>query len=156
MVKSIFHLQMSASSESDSSDRHGCDSDGEFSVTSSYGSEVQDCRKRKHQPQIQGSAWVLRGQITMDKLHADSDSMAAGPEGDAENEDRISKINTRLQGLFGAQFEILFGKLIGNVMYFVIFCNLINILDVGADSNDAVKIKIKILGCLQFHKPRAA
>ena len=51
-------------------------------------------------------------------------------------EDRITKINTRLQGLFGAQFEILFGKLHGNVMYFVIFCNLINILDVGADSSD--------------------
>ena len=92
----------------------------------------------------------------MDKLHADSDSMAAGPEGDAENEDRISKINTRLQGLFGAQFEILFGKLIGNVMYFVVFCNLINVLDVGADSSDAVKIKIEIRGFLQLRKPRAA
>ena len=120
VIKSIFRLQMSVSSESDSSNTHGCDSDGELSVASSYGSEVQDCRKRPRQPQIIGSAWVLRGQITMDRLHADSDSMAAGPEGDAENEDRISKINTRLQGLFGAQFEILFGikigKLIGNVM----------------------------------------
>ncbi len=128
MIKSIFHLQMSASIESDSSNRPGCDSDGEFSVASSYGSEVQDCRKRKHQPQIQGSAWVLRCQITMDQLHSDSDSMAAGLEGNVENEDRITKLNTRLQGLFGAQFEILIGKLHGNVMYFVIFCNLINIL----------------------------
>ncbi len=50
-------------------------------------------------------------------------------EGDVENEDRITKINTRLQGLFGAQFEILIGKLHGNVMYFVVFCNLINILN---------------------------
>ncbi len=111
MIKSILHLQMSASSESDSSNRPGCDSDGEFSVASSYGSEVQDCRKRKHQPQIQGSAWVLRFQITMDQLRSDSDSMAAGLEGNVENEDRITKINTRLQGLFGAQFEILIGKL---------------------------------------------
>jgi hypothetical protein len=103
---------MSASSESDSSNRHGCDSDGEFSVASSYGSEVQDCRKRPRQPQIIGSAWVLRGQITMDQLHANSDSMTAGPEGDVENDDRITKINTRLRGLLGAQFEILFGKLI--------------------------------------------
>ncbi len=79
----------------------------------------------------------------MDQLHADSDSMAAGPEGDVENEDRVTKVNTRLQGLFGAQFEILFGKLHRNVMYFVISCNLINILDVGADSNDAVKKKLK-------------
>ena len=158
MIKSIFNLQMSASSESDSSNRHGCDSDGELSVASSYGSEVQDCRKRPRQPQIQGSSWVLHGQITMDQLHADSDSMAAGPEGDAENEDRITKINTRLQGLFGAQFEILFGNLHGNVLYFVVFCNLINILDVGglgAVCSDAVKIKIEIRGFLQLRKPRA-
>ena len=130
---------MSASSESDSSNRSRCDSDGEFSVTSSYGSEVQDCRKRLRSKQIQAHAWVLRAQIIMDQLHADSDSMAAGPEGDVENEDRVAKVNTRLQGLFGAQFEILFGKLHENVVYFVIFCNLINILDVGADSHDAVK-----------------
>ncbi len=131
---------------------HGCDSDGELSVASPYGSEVQDCRKRPRQPQIIGSSWVLHGQITMDQLHADSDPMAAGPEGDVENEDRISKINTRLQGLFGTKLEILFGKLLGNVMYFVIFCNLINILDVGADSSDAVKIKIEIRGFLQLRK----
>ncbi len=119
MMKSIFHLQMSASSESDSSNHPGCDSDGEFSVASSYGSEVLDCRKHKHQPQIQGDAWDLRCQITMDQLHSDSDSesMAAGLEGDVENEDRNTKINTRLQGLFGAQFEILIGKRHGIVMY---------------------------------------
>ena len=95
MIKSIFNLQMSASSESDSSNRHGCDSDGEFSVASSYGSEVQDCRKRPRHTQIIGHAWIFRGQITMDQLHADSDSMAAGPAGDVENEDKITKINTR-------------------------------------------------------------
>jgi hypothetical protein len=155
VIKSVFHLQMSASSESDASKRHGCDSDGELSVASSYGSEVQDCRKRQRQPQIIGSSWVLLGQITMDQQLADSDSMAAGPEGEVENEDRITKINTRLQRLFGAQFEILFGKLHGNVVYFVVFCNLINILDVGAVSSDAVKIKIEIRGFLQLRTPRA-
>ncbi len=46
----------------------------------------------------------------MNQLHSDSDSMAAGLEGNVENEDRITKINTSLQGLFGAQFEILIGK----------------------------------------------
>ncbi len=50
---------------------------------------------------------------------------------------------------------ILFGNLLGNVVYFVFFCNLINILDVGADSSDAVKIKIEIQGFLQLRKPRA-
>ncbi len=100
MTKSIFHLQMSASSESDPSNHPGCDSDGEFSVASSYGSEVLDCRKRKHQIQIQGGAWVLRCQITMDQLHSysDSESMAAGLERDVEHEDIITEINTRLQG----------------------------------------------------------
>jgi hypothetical protein len=104
-------------------------SDGEFSVASSYGTEVQDCRKRLRQTQIIGHAWILCAQIIMDQLHADSDSMAAGPEGDVENEDIIIKINISLQGQFDAQFEILIGKLHGNVMYFVVFCNLINILD---------------------------
>ncbi len=46
--------------------------------------------------QIIGDAWVLHAQIIMDQLHAESDSMAAGPEGDVENEDRINKINTHL------------------------------------------------------------
>ena len=129
MIKSNFPLQMSGSSENDTSDRPGCDSDSELSLASLHGSEVQDCRKRPRQAQIQGNSWVLRAQIIMDQLQADSNSMAAGPEGGAENEDRIAKINTSLQGLFGVQFEILIGKLHGNVMYFVVFCNLINILD---------------------------
>ncbi len=92
IIKSIFPLQMSGSSENDSSDRSGCDSDGELSVASLYGSEVQDCRKRQRQAQIQGNSWALRAQIIMDQLHADSDSMAAGPEGDVENEDRVTKV----------------------------------------------------------------
>ncbi len=87
---------MSDSSESDSSNRPDCDSDGEVSVASSYGSKVQDCRKRPRQPQIQGNSWVLRSQITIDQLHTNSDWIAAGPEGEFENEDRITKINTRL------------------------------------------------------------
>ncbi len=40
-------------------------------------------------------------------------------------------------------------------MYFVAFCNLINFLDVSADSNDAVKIEIETRGFLQLRKPRA-
>ena len=76
-------------------------------MASSNVSEVQDCRKRSRQQQIQGSSWVLRGQITIDQLHANSDGMTAVPEGDVENEDRISKLNARLQGLLGAQFKIL-------------------------------------------------
>ncbi len=83
---------MSASSESDSSNSPGCDSDGEFSVAPSYGTKVQDCRNRLRHTQIIGSAWILHAQIIMDQLHANSDSMAAGQEGDVENEDIITKV----------------------------------------------------------------
>jgi hypothetical protein len=40
-------------------------------------------------------------------------------------------------------------------MYFVVFCNLINILDVGADSSISAKTKIEIWGFLQLRKLRA-
>jgi hypothetical protein len=39
-------------------------------------------------------------------------------------------------------------------MYLVVFCNLINILDSRAESNDAVKINIEFRGFLQLHTPR--
>ncbi len=131
---------MSEISENDSSSHLGCDSDGEFSVPSSYGSEVQkspahraqhelqDCKKRPRQQQIQGTSWALCAQITVDELHAGSAwLMAAGSEGDVENKERTAKINAHIKSLFGDQFQILFGKLRETVSYFVIFCNLINI-----------------------------
>ena len=68
---------------------------------------------------------------------------------------RTAKINAHLQNLFGAQFQILFGKLYEIVSYFVVFCNLINILDVGTGSNDAAEIKIEIKGFLQLKNSRA-
>ena len=155
---------MSESSENDSSSQPGCDSDGEFSVPSSYGSEVQkspaqhesqDCKKRPRQQQIQGNSWALCAQITVDELHAGSDWLMAGSEGDVENEEKTAKINAHLQNLFGAQFQILFGKLYKIVSYFVVFCNLINILDVGTDSKDAAEIKIELQGYLQLKQARA-
>ena len=112
---------MSDFSESDSTNHAGCHSDGEDSVASLYGSEVPDSRKRSRPPQIQGYAWILRCHITVDDLHADSDWTAAGPEGNDENEDKVTKINAYLQRLLGAQFETLFGKMHGNVKYLVIF-----------------------------------
>ncbi len=160
VINSNFQLQMSNCSDIDSSSC--CDSNGELTVPSSYrsemhdctadeslpsshGSEVQDCRKRPRQLQIQGSSWALFAHITVDQRRADSDWLTAGSEGDVENEERTAKINANLPSLFGAQFQIIFGKLRENVSYFVIFCNLLNILDVklGTDSNDAAEIKIK-------------
>ena len=89
------------------------------------------------------------------QITADSDWLTAGSEGDVENEEKTAKINAHLQSLFGAQFQILFGKLYKIVSYFVVFCNLINILDVGTDSKDAAKIKIELQGYLQLKQARA-
>ena len=73
-------------------------------------SQQQDCRKLQSQIKIIGHAWVLRVHITVNELYAESDWTAAGPEGDVENEDIISEIETSLQTLFGVQFENLSGK----------------------------------------------
>ena len=155
---------MSESSKIDSSN-HGCDSDGELSEPSTYGSEVQespaqhesqDCKKRPRQQQIQGTSWALCAQITVDELHAGSAWLMADSEGDVQNEERTAKINAHIKSLFGDQFQILFGKLRETVSYFVLFCNLINILDIGTGSNDAAEIKIEIKGFLQLQNSRAA
>ena len=87
-------------------------------------------------------------------MTADSDWLTAGSEDDVENEERTAKINAHLQSLFGAQFQILFGKLYKIVAYFVVFCNLINILDFEKDSNVAAGIKIEFQGYLQLKTPR--
>ncbi len=78
--------------------------------------------------------------------------MVAGSEDNIENEGEISKIHRHLQIFFCAQFEKLFGKIHGNVKYFVVFCNLINILDVGADTSNHAEevVKIGIQGFLQL------
>ncbi len=86
MINSNFQLQMSDCSEND----------GELSVPSTYGSEVQvspaqqDCRKCLRQLQIQGNSWVLRAQITVDQLHAELDGLKAGSEGNVGNEERTA------------------------------------------------------------------
>ena len=64
-------------------------------------------KKRPRQQQIQGTAWALCAQITVDELHAGSDWLMAGSEGDVENEERTAKINAHLQSLFGDQFQMI-------------------------------------------------
>ena len=59
---------MSGPSESDSTHRSGGESDHEGSAASSHESELPDSRKRRRNRQIQGRAWVLRGEITTDLL----------------------------------------------------------------------------------------
>jgi hypothetical protein len=84
--------------------------------------------------------------------------MVAGPEDNVEYEGEISKIHRHLQIFFCAQFEKLFGKIHGNVKYFLVFCNLINILDVGADTSNHAEevVKIEIQGFQGFLQLRNA
>ena len=88
---------MSGSSESESANSCACDSDPEGSVASSHASELLESSKRSRSrpKQIQGVAWVLRGEISTNQLHADSDSADMG--GDVEDEDQLSKINSQLR-----------------------------------------------------------
>jgi hypothetical protein len=91
VIKSVFNLQMSASSESDSSKRHGCDSDGELSVASSYGSEVQDCRKRPRHPQIIANLCLLSWKgWPRKRLPAGKEGLAAATESGIAERDVIA------------------------------------------------------------------
>ena len=49
-----------------------------------------------------------------------------------KTETQCQNRHTHLKRLLGAQFEILFFKMFRNVKYFVVFCNLVNILDFWA------------------------
>ncbi len=71
---------MSDSSDSESSVRIGCDSDSEGSVDPFQASELLD---NITSTQVLGRAWILRGEITTDRLHANSDLVAL--EGDVPN-----------------------------------------------------------------------
>jgi hypothetical protein len=66
---------MSGSSENDSSHQSGGESDCEGSAASSHESELPDTPKPRRNKQIQGMAWILRGEITTTLLHNDSVSM---------------------------------------------------------------------------------
>ncbi len=90
----VLHLRMSDSSERDASNHIGCESDGEGSVATSYGTEVPNGWKCSFQLQIIGTAWVWSGHIFIDTLHAYSE-MAATWDGNVEG--NFSKITSQLQ-----------------------------------------------------------
>ena len=92
---------MSVSSESASSQYFYEVSDGEGAVASSSVSEEQD--KRKRNPQNLGKAWVLRGEITQNMIHNNSDQ--ADIHGDVENDAKVQIIKSERQAALGAKFE---------------------------------------------------
>jgi hypothetical protein len=83
---------MSGSSESDSSDRYGGESDREGSAASSNEYKMLDTRKRRRNPQIIGAAWILHGKITTNLLN--NGSCQASMAGDADD---AEVLNTKSQ-----------------------------------------------------------
>jgi hypothetical protein len=139
---------MSDSNENDSSHRSGGESDCEGSAASSHESELPDTRTPRRNEQIQGRVWILRGEITTTLLHNDSASMDCD---DDDEEAKIQNIKSQTAAALGATFEILFGGIHPHVKYFVLFCNLVNILHAGPAAA-ATEIKIQIRGFLQMGK----
>ena len=119
-------------------------SDGEGSETSSLASSLashlQGRPKRQRSTQIVGKAWVLDGEITINQLLSDSFDA------------KVQNTKSQLQATLGAKFETLFQKMCSEVSYFVIFCNLFNILH---DAPAETKVKIPIRGFLQLGKSKA-
>ena len=118
-------LQMSGSSESDSSQRSGGDSDRERLNGIFHKSELQDTRKRIHKIKLLGKTWALRGEITANMLHND-----ASMDCDSDDDAKVQNTKSQLEAVLGEKFESLFEKMFTNIISIVFFCNVINILHV--------------------------
>jgi hypothetical protein len=144
---SIHPFQMSGSSENDSSHRSGGESDHEGSAASSHESELPDSHKRRRNIQIQGRAYVLRGEITTDLLlnNVSKTSMDDVSDDDA----KVQNTKSQTEAALGPKFENLFQRMHTNVKYCVLFGNLVNILHAEPA---ATQVKIQIQGYLQVEK----
>ncbi len=91
MSISIHPFQMSGSSENDSSHQSGGESDCEGSAASSHESELPDTPKTRRNKQIQGTVWILRGEITTDLLHNDSAFMVCDDDEEFKLQDPRQK-----------------------------------------------------------------
>ena len=102
---------MSDSSEGIESRSFYENSDGEGSETSSLASSLashlQGRPKRQRPAQIVGTAWVLRGEITINLNQLLSDSFDA----------KVQDTKSQLQPALGAKFENLFGIMWSIVSY---------------------------------------
>ena len=146
---------MSASrSSSEGSDFHNSfdeNSDGGCGSAASSLAPHQGRPKRTRQTQIRGKTWVFRGEINTNMQQYDSDHDNIDTVVNEETP-LFRSIKSQLHAALGSKFEIMFGNLFSSVSYFVIFCNLINILDVGPA---ATKVKIQIRGFLQMGNTKA-
>ncbi len=121
-------------------------------LVENHESELPDTRKPRRNEQIQGKAWILRGEITTTLLHNDSPAME---DCDNDEEAKVQKTKSQTEAALGATFEILFGNKHPDVEYFIFSCNLVNILHSGPAAA-ATKIKIQIRGFLQLEKTTVA
>jgi hypothetical protein len=94
---------MSCPSESDSSDRFGGDSDREGSAASSNESEIPDTVKCRRIQQIVGTVWIIRGEITINLLHNDSDPASVDGYADAK-EAKVQNTKSQTEAALGAKF----------------------------------------------------
>ncbi len=69
---------------------------------------------------------------------------------DSDGETKVQNTKSQTEAALGATFEILFGKKHTDVKYyFILFCNLVNILHAGPAAA-ATKFKIQTRGFLQL------
>jgi hypothetical protein len=145
---------MSGSSGNDSSDQSGGDSDregsavadsdseGSAAASSSHESDLPDARKSRCTIQIQRRAWVLHGNITTNLLH--NDVMTC-------NADDVQNIKSQIEAALGIKFENLSQKMLPCIKYFVLLCNLVNVLHAGPAAA-ATQVKSQIQGFFQLGK----
>ncbi len=141
---------MSGSSESDISHRSGGNSDRDSDSEGSAASSLLE--KKPRTIQIRGGVWVLRGEITTNLLH--NYTSLDGDGQDADDDAKVQNTKSQIESALDAKFEGLFEKMLGNIKYFVLLCNLVQILQDGHAA--ATKVKIQIRGFLQSGKVRSS
>jgi hypothetical protein len=137
---------MSGSSENDSSHRSGGESDCEGSAASSHEFELSDPRKSRRNEQIQGKAWILRGEITTPLLRNDSASMDC-------DADKIQNPRQRL--LSGQKLKFCLETSIQTLSTLSFSATLSTSCMLGLQQQPK-KIKIQIRGFLELEKNTVA
>ena len=123
--------------------------DGTDSVGSNHESVLPAKRNRQQtKKQIRGKVWAFHGDIITDLLPDDSDLPGFD---DSDEKANFLRLQSHLKARLGDDFKVFFG-IETVITYFVIFCELLGVLQLVPDSDNALKNKIKIRGFLQCPK----
>jgi hypothetical protein len=134
---------MSASSEDDEShcpDENSDENSG--GASSRAASHLQGPKRPRRPTQIRATSWILHGEITpvlQDKLLTDLMGGHAQEEGNLSQSTKL-----QLEAALGAKFEVLFQTFFDNVSYFVIFCSLIDLMNVAPAAKKKLKFKFGV------------